>query len=71
MSEIIKPADAAKYLKVAVKTLADWRYEDRGNLQAGNNISGPAWVDSPGGRRCLGYTQEALDAWVARQQVAA
>lgn len=70
MKALLTPAEAADYLGYSKSTLSDWRYQDRGRIQYGQERLGPAWVDG-GGTRCRGYRKADLDAWVERQQVGA
>lgn len=69
MAKILTPKQAAEYTGYAPDTLAGWCYESRGRLKFGLPILGPRWVDGPTGRR-RGYTQEALDEWLAQQEAA-
>lgn len=70
MTKILTPTQAAEYTGYSRETLADWCSQSRGRLRFGMPIKGPAWVDTPHGK-CRGYTQAALDEWMAASEVAA
>lgn len=50
--ELLRPADAAAYLSVAVQTLARWRCEGQG----------PRFVKL--GKRLVAYRRDDLEAWL-------
>lgn len=53
------PSQAAERIGRAPSTLAVYRWKDRGD----NGGRSPEWVEVNG--RCIGYTKEAIDKWIA------
>mgnify|MGYP002759748577 CR=1 FL=1 len=67
--KILTNQEAADRLGYSKETLEQWRYRDRGLLQAGKpRAFGPAWVDVNG--RCRGYLEEDVRAWLEERRTA-
>lgn len=61
LDDVLTPKEAAAYLKVKEKTLANWRW---------HQMRGPAWSKlDPGSRTSrVRYRRSDLDAWLAKGQ---
>lgn len=67
--KLMTSQEVAEVLGISNQTLEQWRYRDRGLLQAGKpRAFGPAWVDVNG--RCRGYIEADVLAWLEERRTA-
>lgn len=67
--KLMTSQEVAEVLGISNQTLEQWRYRDRGLLQAGKpRAFGPAWIDVNG--RCLGYREADVLAWMEERRTA-